>query len=179
MEVRAATERDAAAVAEIYAPYVSDTAVTFETEILSAGDIVDRMRSGAGLYPWFVAEDDRGAVIGYAYAARFRARNAYRFAVETTVYVDPRVHGQGIGRTLYGQLLATLEAQGFTQAIAAIALPNQASIRLHETLGFVATGVYHQVGYKLDEWHDVGIWQRTLAAPEVPPREPEPFEGKP
>lgn len=175
-EVRAATERDAEAVAAIYAPYVSSTAVTFETEILSPDDVVERMRSGAGLYPWFVAEDDQGAVIGYAYAARFRARNAYRFAVETTVYVDPRGHGQGIGRALYSRLLATLAAQGFTQAIAAIALPNQASIRLHEALGFVATGVYHQVGYKLDEWHDVGIWQRALAAPETPPREPKPFD---
>lgn len=175
-KVRAATERDAEAVAAIYAPYVSSTAVTFETEILGADDIVDRMRSGDGLYPWFVAEDDQGAVIGYAYASRFRARNAYRFAVETTVYVASRGHGRGIGRMVYECLLTTLEAQGFTQAIAAIALPNQTSIRLHEALGFVATGVYHKVGYKLDEWHDVGIWQRALAAPEVPPREPESFD---
>lgn len=172
MRIRRARPDDAPAIASIYAPFVRDTAITFETEVLSAEDIGARMRGDGPLYPWFVAEGEDGRVLGYAYATRFRARNAYRFAVETTVYVDPVAHGRGLGKALYQKLLATLEKQGFTQAIAAIALPNTASIKLHEAMGFVAAGIYRDVGYKLDEWHDVGIWQRQLASSQVPPREP-------
>src|SRR5262245_42899343 len=135
MNIRGARLEDAGAIAAIYAPFVRDTAITFETEVLGADDMAARMRADGALYPWFVAEDEDGTVIGYAYAARFRARNAYRFAVETTVYVDPAVHGRGVGTALYKKLLATLEKQGFTQAIATIALPNIASIKLHEALG--------------------------------------------
>lgn len=173
MRIRAATSSDAAAIADIYAPYVRETAITFETEPPDADDITARM-GASPLYPWLVAEGDDGAVAGYAYAAAFRTRPAYRFAVETTVYLRRGGEGRGLGAKLYAPLIASLEAQGFTQAIAAIALPNEASVRLHERFGFRHAGTYAQVGWKLGTWLDVGLWQRQLARAEAPPLEPRP-----
>lgn len=172
MRLRAATSEDAAAISEIYAPYVSASNVSFETEPPSPHEMQARIEAGHGLYPWFVAENQAGEIAGYAYATAFRPRPAYRYAVETSVYVSPRHQGRGIGSSLYRSLLATLEAQGFAQAIAAITLPNEASVRLHEALGFIAAGRYLQVGYKLGGWHDVGLWQRALAPATNPPTEP-------
>jgi L-amino acid N-acyltransferase YncA len=172
IRIRAATVADAAAIAAIYAPFVTDTPITFETEAPDATLIGERIRSGGDLYPWYVAETDDGALAGYAYATRFRDRSAYRFAVETTVYVDPGAQRQRIGTRLYEQLFETLIAQGFTQAIAAITLPNAPSVQLHEAAGFRAAGVYRQVGYKLGAWYDVGLWQRTLAPAQLTPTEP-------
>lgn len=173
IHLRPAEEKDAAAIAAIYAPFVRDTAITFETEVLSSEDIAARMREGAARFPWLAAEDGSSRdLIGYAYACAFRTRSAYRFAVETSVYVDPAAQGRGAGEALYTLLLETLTEQGFTQAIGAIALPNEASVRLHEKLGFVQAGVYRQVGWKLGGWHDVGLWQRPLAAISQEPREP-------
>lgn len=172
MKLRAATPDDAAAIAEIYRPYVTDTAISFETEPPGAEAMRARMAEAGPLYPWFVALDREDAILGYAYAAAFRTRPAYRFAVETTVYVRRDAHGHGVGRALYERLIDTLERQGFAQAIAAITLPNAASVRLHEQLGFVAAGVYRRVGHKRGSWHDVGLWQRSLAEPQVPPAEP-------
>ena len=175
MRLRAATVNDAAALADIYAPYVTGSAVSFETE--APGEAAFRARiEGAGkLYPWLVAEEEDGTILGYAYAARFRDRPAYRFVVETSVYLRAGASGRGLGRRLYEPLLAGLEAQGFTQAIAAITLPNEASVRLHERLGFERAGTYRQVGWKLGAWHDVGLWQKPLAKAADPPREPAPF----
>ena len=175
--LRAARPDDAAAIAAIYAPFVTDTAVTFETEPVSAAGIGGRMRAAAGLYPWLVAIDEADAVTGYAYATRFRERAAYRFAVETTVYVDPRAQRRGIASTLYRSLLDTLAAQGFTQALGVITIPNEPSIRFHEAMGFARAGVFRQVGYKLGAWHDVGYWQRPLAPATVPAPEPRPVAG--
>ena len=172
MRLRAATEGDAAAISEIYAPYVTASVVSFETDAPDAATVRDRIAQCADLYPWIVAEDEGGKIGGYAYATAFRPRPAYRYAVESSVYLAPDAQGRGIGARLYRSLLATLEAQGFVQAIAAITLPNPASVRLHEALGFTAAGVYRQVGYKLGGWHDVGLWQRALAAPANPPVEP-------
>ena len=174
MKLRAATFDDAAAIAEIYAPFVRGSAVSFETEPPGAEAMRARIEAGGALYPWLVAEEER-TVLGYAYAARFRDRPAYRFAVETSVYLRPDACGRGLGRRLYEPLLASLEAQGFTQAIAAITLPNAASVRLHERLGFERAGTYRQVGWKLGAWHDVGLWQRPLAAMGTPPKEPIPI----
>ena len=171
MRIRAATSDDAAAISEIYAPYVRESAVSFEAEAPDAGEIAARMGAGAGLYPWLAAED-QGELIGYAYAAAFRTRIAYRFTVETTIYLRPGAQGRGIGRKLYTPLLELLERQGFTQAIGAIALPNESSVILHERLGFRHAGTYAQVGFKFGRWWDVGLWQRGLAAPADQPREP-------
>lgn len=174
MRPRAATPGDAAALAEIYAPYVTQGAVSFETDPPDEAAFLARMESGGALYPWLVAEE-AGRILGYAYASRFRDRPAYRFVVETSVYLRAGEGGRGLGRRLYEPLLATLEAQGFTQAIAAITLPNEASVRLHERLGFERAGIYRQVGWKLGAWHDVGLWQRALARAGTPPEEPRPY----
>jgi phosphinothricin acetyltransferase len=174
MRPRAATPEDSAAIAEIYAPFVREGAVSFETDPPDESAIRARMEAGGALYPWIVGEAEDGSVLGYAYAARFRDRPAYRFAVETSVYLRSDAGGRGLGRRLYEPLLALLEGQGFTQAIAAITLPNEASVRLHERLGFERAGTYRQVGWKFGAWHDVGLWQRALAKAGTPPKEPRP-----
>ena len=175
MRLRAASSDDAAALSAIYAPYVTGSIVSFETDPPAAAEMRARIEAGAGLYPWIAAEDEGGAIAGYAYATAFRPRPAYRYAVETSVYLAREFQGRGLGTRLYSSLLATLEAQGFAQAIAAISLPNPPSVRLHEALGFTSAGRYAQVGYKMGGWHDVGLWQRTLAAPTDPTTEPRPL----
>jgi phosphinothricin acetyltransferase len=175
MRIRAARPEDADAIAAIYAPYVEDCAISFELEAPGPETIRERLRGAGDLYPWLAADDEAGELVGYAYASAFRARAAYRWAIESTVYVKAEAHGRGIGSALYRPLLAILEAQGFTQAFAAIAMPNAGSIRLHESCGFVHAGTYTQVGFKLGAWWDVGLWQRALATPDVPPAEPRPW----
>jgi L-amino acid N-acyltransferase YncA len=173
--IRRATVEDAEAIARIYAPYVTDTAISFETEAVSAAQIAERVQSFDVLYPWFVAEDGAGdTVVGYAYATQFRTRPAYRFAAETSIYLEPSAQGRGVGTLLYRALLDKLFGQGFIQAIAGITLPNEASVRLHERVGFKLVGVYKDIGYKLGRWHDVGRYQCQLAEPRVPPAEPIP-----
>jgi phosphinothricin acetyltransferase len=175
--IRAATPQDAAAIAAIYAPHVLTGTVTFEVEPPDARAMRARMAAGEGLYPWLVVTngDSEGGVIGYAYATRFRDRPAYRYVVETSIYMTDASRGQGAGRLLYEALIDTLRAQGFVHAIGAIALPNDASIRLHEAAGFRRAGVYREVGFKHGRWIDVGFWQCELNAPRVPPVEPKRF----
>ena len=175
MTIRLATADDAADIATLYAPFVTDSGASFETVPPTVAEMAARIAAGGDLYPWFVALDATGAIAGYAYACAFRARRAYRFAVETSVYVAAEAHGRGIGRTLYERLLPLLEAQGFTQAIAAITLPNDPSVKLHERLGFAQAGIYRDVGWKLGAWRSVGLWQRALAPPQDPPPEPVPY----
>jgi L-amino acid N-acyltransferase YncA len=174
VRIRLATPGDGAAAAALYAPYVTDSAVSFEGKPPGADEMAARIAKGGGLYPWLVAEED-AALLGYAYATAFRPRHAYRFTVETSVYVRQGDHGRGVGRALYAALLPLLEGQGFTHAIAALTLPNEASVRLHEGVGFVQAGIYDQVGYKLGEWRSVGLWQRPLALIAAVPEEPRPF----
>lgn len=172
MRIRAATPEDAALIAGIYAPYVTDTSVSFETEPPGPEEIRARIEAGNGTHPWLAAEDESGMFAGYAYACPFRARRAYRFTVETSIYLRPEAHGRGLGRLLYAPLFELLEAQGFTQAIAAIALPNEASVKLHERFGFRHSGTYWRVGQKFGRWWDVGLWQRALAPATDDPAEP-------
>ena len=167
--VRPVVADDAAAIAAIYAPHVLHGHVTFEE---TAPDATEMARRIAGARrPWLVAADG-GAVLGYAYASALHPRAAYRWAVETSIYIGDHAQGRGIGRRLYEALLATLEQQGFTQALARIALPGAASVALHQALGFNPIGVERAVGYKHGRWIDVGLWQRALARPGEPPREP-------
>lgn len=173
--IRTAGEADAGAIAAIYAPHVTAGVVSFETEAPDAAVIAARMAASGDFYPWLVAEEPETGVLGYAYAARFREREAYRWAVETTIYLGAGAQRRGIGRLLYGALVATLRRQGFTQAIGAIALPNPASIALHEAVGFRRTGVLREVGHKHGQWVDVGYWQRPLAEPEGSPAKPRAF----
>lgn len=175
MKIRAARPEDAAAIADIYAPYVLTTPVSLEDEAPDAGEMERRIEAGGDLYPWLVA-DLEGEVAGFASATRFRPRLGYRFTVETSVYIAPQRQGSGLGGALYGHLLQILMGQGFAQAIAAISLPNPASVKLHEALGFERCGVYRRVGWKLAQWWDVGLWQRALAPVATPPAEPRPFQ---
>jgi len=175
--IRGARPEDAAAIAAIYAPYVLGGTVSFETEAPDAEAMRVRMTASDGLYPWMVAtngEDDSG-VLAYAYAGRWRDRPAYKYVVETSVYVAGPVVGQGVGRLLYEALIDTLRAQGFTQAIGVISLPNDSSIRTHEAVGFRRAGMYREVGFKQGRWIDVGFWQCGLNESQVPPVEPRPF----
>lgn len=171
--VRPVTPDDAAAIATIYAPYVRDTAITFERDPPDADEMRRRIVETTARFPWLVAQAD-GDLAGYAYATGFRARAAYRWVVETTVYVAQGRHGRGIGRALYAPLLDRLRAQGFCAAIGAIALPNAGSVALHEAMGFVACGVYRKVGFKMGGWHDVGLWQVDFGDRPGQPEEPGP-----
>lgn len=174
--IRAAEPGDAAQITAIYVPHVVASAVSFETEPPTPRAMRARMRAAGGLYPWLVATtEEHDQILGFAYASRFREREAYRFCVETSVYIAGGAERQGVGRLLYEALIDTLRAQDFTQAIAAIALPNEASIALHESVGFRRAGVYREVGWKQGRWHDVGIWQASLAEPNGTPDEPKRF----
>lgn len=165
--IRRAHPDDAALVQAIYAPYVRDTSVSFELQIPSPDDMRLRIATTLQSHPWLVCEGS-GTILGYAYACQHRAREAYRWSTDVAVYVAMNHTGQGIGRLLYGELLRQLEEQGFANAFAGIALPNPASIALHESMGFVPIGVYHKVGFKGGVWHDVGWWQRAFAYPANP-----------
>jgi phosphinothricin acetyltransferase len=172
--VRIATLRDATGVAEIYAPIVQSSVISFELEPPGVEAIAERMRATLLHHPWLVLER-AGAIEGYAYGGEFRARAAYRWSVETTVYVREDRRRSGVARALYGSLLAALELQGFVAAYAGITLPNPASVGLHEALGFRAIGVFPAVGYKLGAWHDVGFWRRPIAERPAHPEPPRPF----
>lgn len=176
MKIRRATADDAAAIASIYAPYVTGTIVSFETEAPEATEMARRIEEAGDAYPWLVAHE-ADAAIGYAYACAFRTRPAYRFTVETTVYLADGAQRRGIGTLLYRALLPVLERQGFAQAIAAITLPNEASVRLHEALGFHQVGTYERVGFKFREWRSVGLWQRALLDLSTRPEEPRPVSS--
>lgn len=175
--IRPARPEDAGAIAAIYAPHVERGTATFEIEPPDAKAMRGRMGGSDGLYPWLVATngDAEGGVLGFAYAAKFRERAAYLWTVETTIYMADASQGRGLGRQLYDALLDTLKAQGFTQAISTIALPNDPSIRLHEASGFRRAGFFREVGFKRGQWIDVGYWQVSLAEPAIPPEEPRKF----
>lgn len=157
--MRIATPADAADVAAVYAPVVRDTVISFEAEPPDAAEMARRIRATLPARPWLVAERG-GVVIGYAYAGPHRARAAYRWAVETSVYVAGEARGAGVGRALYARLLAVLRAQGFAVAVAGVTLPNEASLALHRSFGFEDVGVYRGIGYKAGAWQDV--WWGTL-----------------
>lgn len=176
--LRPARPEDAAAIAAIYAPYVLSGTVSFETEAPDARAIRNRMAAGDGLYPWLVAtntDGDTETVVAYAYAGKFRDRPAYRYMVETSIYVMGPVQGQGVGRNLYRALIDTLRKQGFAQAVSVLALPNEHSIDLHEATGFRRAGGLREIGFKQGRWVDIGFWQCDLADATIPPAEPKPF----
>jgi phosphinothricin acetyltransferase len=173
--IRTATPTDADAIAAIYAPYVIADVVSFEEVAPDGQEMARRIGDVLPRYPWLVAEDD-GTILGYAYAKPYHSRAAYRFTVETTVYIANDMQRRGIGRTLYHTLLRTLTTQGFAQAVALITLPNDSSIEMHAAVGFQRAGVWRSVGYKHGEWRDVGLWQHSLAITGDPPAEPKPFD---
>lgn len=154
--------RDAAACAEIYAPSVESTPISFETVAPDAAEFASRITRFSATHQFLVAEEG-GEVLGYAYACRWKERTAYDWSVETSVYVGAAHQGKGVGRALLQELIGRLRAQGYRMAVAGITLPNPASITLHERLGFERTGIMRDIGWKLDGWRDVGYWQLWLA----------------
>jgi phosphinothricin acetyltransferase len=169
--IRLAVERDAAAVAGLYRPYVESTPISFETEPPDEHEMRRRIRETLPDYPWLLYESD-GRIVGSAYATKHRVRAAYRWSVDTAIYVAPTHHRSGIGRRLYASLFAILAAQGFVNAYAGITLPNPPSVGLHEAVGFTPVGVYRKVGFKLGAWHDVGWWELALRERVAEPRPP-------
>jgi L-amino acid N-acyltransferase YncA len=171
VSIRGVHVDDADAVQAIYAPIVRESTISFELEVPTVADMRVRIASASGDLPWLVGVDDSGAVVGYVYASRHRERAAYRWSVDVTAYVRADHRGQGIGKALYGRLFDLLIAAGYCQAFAGIALPNPASVALHESIGFLPIGVYRNVGFKHGAWRDVGWWQKELQCPDQP-REP-------
>ena len=160
--IRPASSTDAAAVAAIYNHYVAGTTITFEEQEVTVAEMTRRIAEVGAKLPWLVFEQD-GAVLGYAYATPWRARSAYRFSVESTVYVASGRGGKGIGSALYSSLIGALRERGLQVVIGGIAQPNPASVALHERLGFEKVAHFRRVGRKFDQWIDVGYWELQLA----------------
>jgi L-amino acid N-acyltransferase YncA len=171
IRIRLARSDDADEIARIYRPFVESTIISFETVPPEPSEIAERIARTMVRYPWLVC-DWGGRIAGYAYATRHRERKAYQWSVDSSAYVAPDCWRQGVGGGLYRSLVAVLAAQGFANAYAGIALPNPASVGLHESVGFQRVGVYRSVGYKLGAWHDVGWWELRLRPLEGLPAEP-------
>jgi phosphinothricin acetyltransferase len=160
--LRDAVSADGAALAELYNPFIADTIITFEAEPVTAAEMARRVADvqAAGL-PWLVLEEG-GVLLGYACATSWRARVAYRFCCEVTVYVDPAATGRGLGTRLYEALFARLKAGGMHVLLGCISMPNAASVALHEKFGMKKVAHFDQVGVKFGRWIDVGFWQLVL-----------------
>jgi L-amino acid N-acyltransferase YncA len=164
--------RDAPACAAIYAPHVEGSAVSFEERAPDAAELAARIERYGASHAWLVAEREE-VVVGYAYATPFNERPAYRWSAGVSVYVADGTRGRGVGRALYGALFDRLRARGFRMACAGITLPNEASVGLHERLGFRQVGINPEIGWKNGAWRDVGWYQLELApAGQGPPAEP-------
>jgi phosphinothricin acetyltransferase len=174
--IRLAAAEDAAGVLAIYAPIVQLTSISFEISVPTVDEMSDRIVDRQPTHPFLVAEGPEG-ILGYAYAGRFNPRAAYGWTVETSVYVADDAQGQGVGRALYAALLDVLTLQGFRQAVGIIALPNDASVALHERFGFRQVGTFEAVGWKFGAWHDVVWYQRELARAGTIPTPPVPFDA--
>lgn len=168
MQIRIAGKADCQQIAEIYAPIVERTHISFEAVAPTADEMAKRVAAALENHAWLVAEE-AGRVDGYAYAGAHRDRAAYGWSTDTTVYIRDGARGKGIGRSLYAALLRILAAQNYRRAFAGIALPNPESIGLHEAAGFRHIGTYPDVGFKFGRWHDVGWWSLPLNDRNGPP----------
>lgn len=165
--IRPVSLQDASVISSIYAYYVKETPITFEIDVPDETEIKKRITEYTQKHPWIVCEVG-GKVVAYAYATPFKARAAYRWSVETSIYVDHNFHGQGLGEKLYRALCERLKAMGILNIVGVITLPNPSSIKLHEKMGFQLVGRFPEVGFKMGQWYDVGYWQLTLPKPETP-----------
>jgi phosphinothricin acetyltransferase len=170
-DIRLAAIDDAAQIQAIYEPIVLETAISFELVPPTVAEFQDRISRTLEKTPWLVCDID-GVVAGYAYAGQFRPREAYQWSAEVTVYVNPEFHRRGVGKATYTSLFQCLRIQGYRSAYGGIALPNEASIALHESLGFTHVGTFHAVGFKLGEWRDVGWWQLEVQPAQASPTAP-------
>lgn len=175
MKIRLVTPEDAESVAAIYAPIVLKTTISFEWDPPSAEDFRARMTKTLVKYPWFVAIDESEKVAGFVYASGHRDPPSYQWSVNTSVFIREDARGQGVGTALYAELFKQLVSLGYYRAFAGVALPNPASVALHESLGFRPVGVYEGVGFKFGAWRDVGWWQKELQTPASHPELPRPF----
>ena len=156
--IRPAGLGDAEQIVRIYNYYIENTVITFEEEKISTDEMRGRIEEYTRDYPWFVYEKDH-EVIGYAYAAKWRSRSAYRYSAETTVYVDKDFCGKGTGTALYEKLIEECAKRGLHALMAGITMPNKKSQRLHEKIGFKKIGHFQETGRKFDKWLDVGYWE--------------------
>jgi len=161
LSIRQATEADAPALLAIYTPFIESTPVSFETVVPGVEEFAGRIAKCLSKWQYLVAERD-GVVAGYAYGSTHRERAAYRFSVEVSAYLDPRFRRQGIGSALYTRLFEDLIAKGYCSAFAGITVPNDASVGMHRSVGFEMIGVFRNIGWKFDRWHDVAWMQRSL-----------------
>ena len=159
--IRIATSADSKSILDIYAPYIRDTSLTFETEVPTYDDFAVRIQTYLDNWPWLVCELD-GKIAGYAYASRYRERTAYQWSVECSVYIHDDYLRSGIASELYTALFAFLKYQGYNNVYAVINLPNDRSVAFHEKLGFTYFATYENVGYKLGKWKNVGWWQKKI-----------------
>ena len=173
-QIRVATADDAAAILQIYAPYIKDTSYTFEIEVPTEESFGDRIKNYLQTYPWLVCEID-GVLAGYAYGSKHRERIAYQWSVECSVYIHDHFHRAGIGTALYSALIEILKLQQFRNVYAVINLPNERSVAFHEKLGFEYFATYNNVGYKLGKWKNVGWWQLQLNEYSLEPAPPVKF----
>lgn len=169
--IRLANEGDAQKCLSIYAPIVRETPISFEIEPPSEEEFRQRILSILEQMPWLVCEID-GELLGYAYAAKYRERAAFQWSVESSIYVNAAYKRKGVGIALYTSLIKMLQLQGFYNVYAGVTLPNQASVALHEAVGFSPLGIYPAIGYKLGTWHDLGWWQLSLQKDRSVPVEP-------
>ena len=169
-KIRFATPADASAVLEIYGPFCENSPISFEIERPAVMEIERRIRTTIERFPWLICEDEN-EVLGYAYAGPHLERAAYRWSVNVAIYISGKCRGQGFGTALYTVLFELLRIQGYFKAYAGITLPNPASIRLHQKLGFEPVGVYRKVGFKTGAWHDVSWWGLNLQPTDRPPEE--------
>lgn len=174
MLIRRVEEADARAILDIYAPYVAETSISFEYEIPSLGEMASRIRELLPCYPYLAAVSE-GQLVAYAYAGPHKSRAAYQWNAELSVYVDRNHRGRGTGRALYGALLEILARQNFVNIYGVVTTPNPASQRLHEFFGFNPAGRLRRSGYKEGAWHDIVIYEKSLAAEEGPPAGIRPF----
>jgi L-amino acid N-acyltransferase YncA len=162
--IRSANNTDTQAITDIYNYFVLNTVVTFEEESITNDEMAQRIRDVQNSYVWLVYELN-GRVVGYAYAGRWKVRSAYRHTVESSIYLDPSYTGKGIGKQLYEALIEELHTFEIHAVIGGAALPNEASVRLHESMGFKKIGHFEEVGFKFGRWVDVGYWQLILDQP--------------
>ena len=174
VSIRCAVGDDAESVRGIYEPVVLDTAISFETLVPTASEMRGRIERTLDRLPWLVCEQD-GKVLGYAYAGPHRAREAYQWSVEFSAFVHPTARRRGVGTGLYRSLAAIVRRQGYRNAYAGITLPNDGSLRLHESFGFRPVGVYSDVGFKNGQWHSVSWWQLRLSDSKDAPSSPLPL----
>jgi L-amino acid N-acyltransferase YncA len=175
LHIRPVALEDAKAALEVYKPFVTDTAISFEYEVPSVEDFTERIRTNTEHYPWLVCTDG-DKIAGYAYGSRHRYRTAYQWSVESTIYISADYHRRGLARILYEALLGMLKLQGYVNVYAGVSLPNEKSEKFHKAMGFSEIGVFTKIGFKLGKWHDGKWFQLHLDAHTENPPGPKTLE---